>query len=155
MLQKYNRVCVKCQCSKPPRCHHCSVCGRCVMMMDHHCPWMNNCVGQRNLKAFLLFNAYTVIAATYSAVRSCIEIGFCLTSEAECFTYTSVTWIGIGITLIIMCVLFAFFTTCMFTDQIRMRMEETSTIDKKQIERQKLKNPDYKVPIKDQGKGIL
>jgi ribosomal protein L40E len=33
------RFCQKCQCYKPPRAHHCRVCGRCVLRMDHHCPW--------------------------------------------------------------------------------------------------------------------
>ncbi|CAN1332139.1 Probable protein S-acyltransferase 14 [Linum perenne] len=31
------RYCRKCNQLKPPRCHHCSVCGRCVLKMDHHC----------------------------------------------------------------------------------------------------------------------
>ncbi|KMQ92419.1 palmitoyltransferase zdhhc2 [Lasius niger] len=33
------RFCEKCQLIKPDRAHHCSVCGTCVLKMDHHCPW--------------------------------------------------------------------------------------------------------------------
>lgn len=31
------RYCSKCLCWKPDRTHHCSVCKRCVLRMDHHC----------------------------------------------------------------------------------------------------------------------
>lgn len=31
------RFCEKCQIIKPDRCHHCSVCGTCILKMDHHC----------------------------------------------------------------------------------------------------------------------
>jgi palmitoyltransferase len=34
------RWCSRCQAPKPPRAHHCSVCRRCVLKMDHHCPWV-------------------------------------------------------------------------------------------------------------------
>ncbi|RWS25069.1 palmitoyltransferase ZDHHC2-like isoform X2 [Leptotrombidium deliense] len=33
------RLCEKCNLIKPDRAHHCSVCGQCVLKMDHHCPW--------------------------------------------------------------------------------------------------------------------
>ncbi|XP_075488501.1 LOW QUALITY PROTEIN: putative protein S-acyltransferase 12 [Primulina tabacum] len=53
--------CDRCQNGKPPRCHHCSICQRCVLKMDHHCLWVVNCVGAQNYKFFLLFVLYTFL----------------------------------------------------------------------------------------------
>ncbi|KAL5541052.1 hypothetical protein UlMin_002417 [Ulmus minor] len=55
------RFCRKCNQFKPLRCHHCSVCGRCILKMDHHCVWVVNCVGALNYKYFLLFLFYTFL----------------------------------------------------------------------------------------------
>ena len=49
-----------CHVFKPERCHHCSVCNRCVLNMDHHCPWINNCVGFHNRKIFILLLLYSL-----------------------------------------------------------------------------------------------
>ncbi|KAJ3671572.1 hypothetical protein LUZ60_007651 [Juncus effusus] len=58
------RYCDRCQRWKPPRCHHCSVCDKCVLKMDHHCVWVVNCVGARTYKFFLLFVVYTFLEMT-------------------------------------------------------------------------------------------
>uniref|UniRef100_A0A1A8NQ63 Palmitoyltransferase n=1 Tax=Nothobranchius pienaari TaxID=704102 RepID=A0A1A8NQ63_9TELE len=55
------RFCERCQLLKPDRCHHCSVCDKCILKMDHHCPWVNNCVGFSNYKFFMLFLAYSLL----------------------------------------------------------------------------------------------
>ncbi|CAI9773006.1 unnamed protein product [Fraxinus pennsylvanica] len=66
--------CDKCSTHRPPRAHHCRVCRRCVLKMDHHCIWINNCVGHRNYKSFLVLIFYATVASTYSAtmIISCV-----------------------------------------------------------------------------------
>ncbi|CAG9324995.1 unnamed protein product [Blepharisma stoltei] len=32
---------------------HCATCLRCVDRFDHHCKWLNNCVGRKNYKIFI------------------------------------------------------------------------------------------------------
>lgn len=36
------RWCKECRYYKSPKSHHCSICQRCVLKMDHHCESLNN-----------------------------------------------------------------------------------------------------------------
>eukprot|EP00398_MALV-I-01_sp_L67-1_P000056 gene56-44_t len=61
LLDDSNTPCLKCNISRPPKCHHCSQCNQCVLKMDHHCPFINNCVGLLNQKHFILLNVYGIL----------------------------------------------------------------------------------------------
>merc|ERR1719265_2147811 len=59
------RYCKWCARYKPDRCHHCRVCKQCILRMDHHCPWIMNCVGFRNHKYFFLLVVYAVMNCAF------------------------------------------------------------------------------------------
>ena len=55
LLEKYDPslVCPDCEVFRPFKSRHCHYCDRCVRNFDHHCPWINNCVGKRNQTLFV------------------------------------------------------------------------------------------------------
>lgn len=63
-----NPICKRCQTPKPPRAHHCrNGCNKCLLKMDHHCPWLGRCVGLRNMGHFVRFVFYAFISCFLGA----------------------------------------------------------------------------------------
>lgn len=51
----FEEFCSYCLVHKTTSSKHCLICERCVDMFDHHCFWINNCVGRKNIRIFGLF----------------------------------------------------------------------------------------------------
>ena len=68
-----NEYCPYCRVKKEKKVKHCHVCCKCVAGFDHHCNWIDNCVGDNNILNFLLFVSVilcNLIFSFYLAVNS-------------------------------------------------------------------------------------
>mmetsp|Transcript_832 Transcript_832/g.1318 ORF Transcript_832/g.1318 Transcript_832/m.1318 type:complete len:459 (+) Transcript_832:101-1477(+) len=80
--QRAIRRCHKCNDNfKPPRAHHDSVTGRCIVKFDHFCPWVGNAIGAFNHKFFVLFIGYTLCASLLSLFLIFVRLIQCGYSE--------------------------------------------------------------------------
>uniref|UniRef100_A0A7S3R7B0 S-acyltransferase n=1 Tax=Dunaliella tertiolecta TaxID=3047 RepID=A0A7S3R7B0_DUNTE len=69
------KFCKTCKFYRPARSKHCRVCRVCVARYDHHCAWINNCVGLGNMRIFLAFLAANASVTGYAAVIGCLALG--------------------------------------------------------------------------------
>lgn len=63
-------LCPECEVIRPPRSRHCNICNQCVNRFDHHCPWVNNCVGASNHGWFF---AYIFSVTIYAGLATYIS----------------------------------------------------------------------------------
>jgi palmitoyltransferase len=66
---RYQFYCNACDSSVSSlRTKHCAECNRCVSVFDHHCKWLNNCVGEVNYKYFLMLIFGVFVHCAYHCV---------------------------------------------------------------------------------------
>ena len=50
------------------RSKHCRLCDKCIGTFDHHCIWINNCVGDKNYKSLLTVFLFDVLRSFFTFV---------------------------------------------------------------------------------------
>jgi len=80
--------------------------------MDHHCPWVNNCVGFYNQKFFLQYLVYVFLGSAHALVNIVWQVVSCMEEECPMFDETFVDVLAMA--SLFLGVLFALFVVVMF-----------------------------------------
>lgn len=142
ILSPYDKklYCQKCSMKRPARAHHCKICNKCVLKMDHHCPWIMNCVGHANQKYFILFLFYATIGDLIGFIfllQETLSLDYDnLPKYSEKKDFLSVIVFPL---ILIGCTLLAFSMTIaigfLFFVQFRFLIYNSSTIESKKFEK--------------------
>ena len=86
-------VCIPCGTLRPEEADHCNFCNRCVQKFDHHCVFIDNCIGYRNHKWFLLFLVCFSVYMVNILVHSIWKIVYFAMAPFSGSGYVTLNWI--------------------------------------------------------------
>ncbi|XP_018420838.1 PREDICTED: probable palmitoyltransferase ZDHHC12 [Nanorana parkeri] len=96
-----SRRCGYCLLKQPMRARHCKSCNHCVRRFDHHCPWIENCVGEKNHRVFMLYLTVQLVVLLWA---------FRLAWSGFHFEATWIDWLRLNVFLLLAFILVGIFT---------------------------------------------
>lgn len=83
LVEKFeaNLLCPKCEVICTADSRHCYICDQCVERFDHHCQWVNNCIGVENHSYFYLFIILQDLYLLLVVVMSILNVDMVISEE--------------------------------------------------------------------------
>lgn len=82
-LATFERFCDTCFILRDFRTKHCRSCDMCIEEFDHHCIWINNCIGKNNHRTFVAFLLTCTTGGFLSLLVSIWKLRLCLSVVVE------------------------------------------------------------------------
>lgn len=113
--------CSTCYNYKPDRAHHCSELGRCVIKMDHFCPWVGGIVSETSFKYFIQFTGWAAVFCLHPL----IVMAYYFAKRRREENFISVHWILV----LIFAALFFLFSGGMCGSSLQFAFINSTTIE--------------------------
>ena len=77
-------MCYHCNIQRPmsKTTKHCKICNKCVSHFDHHCMWLDTCVGARNYASFFLL---VLSASVFTGLHFCVTVVALVQLDTEAY----------------------------------------------------------------------
>ena len=103
--------CETCQIVRPLRVFHCRICDKCIIRHDHHCGFVNNCIGKDNHLKFFIFIIFAGLHSLFVSIYCVIAYFICLNKEPMWGEVSKIICIVVFIFAVLIALMMGYFVT--------------------------------------------